>query len=432
MYIMSFDLHSCLCNTAALEQMGIDINTPDPPGGKLVRRPTKDGQPGELTGWLLEMAAINFVAPTLRKITSQADKEAALDSAFDALLAAGYTAVADLLMEDDVFAMLEGRIERDGRLPLRVMAYWHCSPEKELEQSIAHVRRAKELQEKWQGHAWLQVRGVKLVVDGAIDSCTATLALPYHNGTNNDPLWPVEKLTKAVYEADSRGLQCAIHAIGDQAVQWAVDALASVGEERIRLNRHRIEHLELTFEADVERIGILNITTSVQPVHTDPAILDNWFKVLDGDSCTGTAADQSHAGHRCGRAFAYRDFLEHGAPMAIGTDAPTAPHWPLANLYNAVSRASALDEKITARTTPQFALPLLDSVLGATQGAARACHLDDVQGDWGKGKWADFNVLDTNLFETEEAGQDHKGILRAKVMQTYQAGKLVASEGVLI
>ncbi|MCO5549743.1 hypothetical protein L7F22_003216 [Adiantum nelumboides] len=428
-YIMSFDLHSCLCNSAALKEIGIDESTLDPNGGKLVRKEENGKQ--VLTGWLKEMACINFVGPTLRDVTSEEEKEANLDKAFDALLAAGYTAVGDLLMEEDVFEMLRKRIKRDGRLPIHVSAYWHCSPEDDIEKSIKHIIRAKELQKEWQNNQWLQIKGIKLVVDGVIDSCTATLSLPYQNGSNAEPLWPFEKLQIAIQEADKHDLQCAIHAIGDEAVHITVKALSTLGRERITKNRHRIEHLELTHESDVEQIGILNITASIQPVHSDPAILENWFKQLGG-SQTEQQQDQS-PDRRCCRAFAYNDFLQKGAPIAIGTDAPTAPHWPLPNLYNAHSRSSALDPSLNILTTPNYALPLLDSVIAASKGAARACHLDHILGDFTTGKLANFNILDIDFFdELDKDSKNKKAILRAKVIKTFQAGVEVAREGKLI
>ncbi|PWN34641.1 amidohydrolase 3 [Meira miltonrushii] len=427
-YIMSFDLHSCLCNSAALKEIGIDESTPDPSGGELVR--TVENGKQRLTGWLKEMACINFVAPTIRDLTSQAEKEAHLDKAFDTLLAAGYTAVGDLLMEEEVFAMLASRVKRDGRLPIHVSAYWHCSPEDDIEKSIKHIIRAKELQQEWQNNEWLQVKGIKLVVDGVIDSCTATLSLPYQNGSNAEPLWPFEKLQRAIKEADKRDLQCAIHAIGDEAVHITVKALSSLGRERIMKNRHRIEHLELTHEADVEQIGVLNITASIQPVHSDPEITQNWFKQLGGNQ---SATEDQSPDRRCCRAFAYNDFLQKGAPIAIGTDAPTAPFWPLPNLYNAHSRCSALNPSLDLRTTPQYALPLLDSVLAASNGAAKACHLDHILGDFAKGKLADFNILDIDFFaEVDKESNNKKAILRAKVVNTFQAGIEVAKDGKLL
>ena len=153
---------------------------------------------------------------------------------------------------------------------MRVRVYWLVNPEEKLQDSLKHIDRAKELQDRWKGHQWLQVNGIKLVSDGVIDSCTATMLAPYRDGRNGEPIWPLERLTAAVQKADSLGLQCAIHAIGDLSVHNAVEALASIGHDQIIKNRHRIEHLEMTASEDCDRLGALGITASIQPVHSDP------------------------------------------------------------------------------------------------------------------------------------------------------------------
>ncbi|PWN87636.1 amidohydrolase 3 [Acaromyces ingoldii] len=409
-YIESYDLHSSLLNSAALAELAIDADgrTPDPPGGKIVR-----DADGRATGWMQELAHLNVVAGFLQKQTTTEEKRRAIENAFAALLGAGYTAVGDLLMEEDAFAILTSLEQEQGRLPVRVRAYWHVEPKPDLAESLKAIDRAKELQERRKGSEYLQVVGIKLVSDGVIDSCTASLLAPYRDGSNAEPIWPLDRLTAAVQRADELGLQCAIHAIGDLSVHNAVEALASLGRERIVARRHRIEHLELSTAADVQKLGSLGITTSVQPVHADPALLDNWYNQLGGP----------HADRCCNRAFAYRDFLEAGAPIAIGTDAPTAPFPPLPNLHIATTRRSARDPQLDTRTTPQFALPLVAAVAAATQGAARACHVEHLQGSFAAGCSADFNVVDIDLFSPENEGKQM--LLKAKVAQTFVQGKPV-------
>ena len=100
----------------------------------------------------------------------------------------------------------------------------------------------------------------------------------------------------------------------------AVNALESVAAPGLR---HRIEHLELSSPEDAERLGKLGITASVQAVHSDPAVLHAWPRLI---------------GDRCDQAFAYKKFLDYGAVLVLGTDAPTAPHTPWENLYVATTR----------------------------------------------------------------------------------------------
>ena len=409
-YLESSDLHSCLVNSAALKEVSIEDDTPNPSGGAIVRDANN-----RVTGWVQEMAHLHLVNEALQEKTSQEDKQRYVDNAFSALLTNGYTAMADLLTGEEVFAMLEAMLEKDGCLPVRVRCFWLVSPDKDMDKPLAAVDRALELKKRWEGNEWLQMNGIKLVTDGVIDSCTASMLLPYQDGSNGEPIWPLDMLTPVIQTADSYGLQCAVHAIGDLAVHNAVEALSTVGRDNIVQRRHRMEHLEMSAEKDGNRLGELGITVSVQPVHSDPAILINWHKQLGDNENEG----------RCSRAFAYKHFLEAGAPLAIGTDAPTAPNFPLPNLHIATTRTSALQPDLLKQTTPQFALPLVTAVSAATNGAARACHLEALQGSLREGLSADFNVFDVDILEDDLHKSDRLLLLKAKITATYMQGRRV-------
>ena len=93
-----------------------------------------------------------------------------------------------------------------------------------------------------------------------------------------------------------------------------------------RARRHRIEHLESVSDDTIARMGELGVIASMQPVHCDPAVLDNWKAQLGDD--------------RQERGFPWQKFRAAGVPITLGTDAPTAPHEPLPNLYIALTGGS--------------------------------------------------------------------------------------------
>jgi predicted amidohydrolase YtcJ len=168
--------------------------------------------------------------------------------------------------------------------------------------------------------------------------------------------------------------------------------------------RHRIEHLELTAPEDAKRLGQLGITASIQPVHSDPAILRAWPKLLGPE--------------RVKRAFAYSEFSDHGAHLAIGSDSPTAPYAPLPNLYVATTRKSARQPDAgDAPVNENFRLELAQAVSAATSGAARSCFAEKRVGSLEVGKLADFTVV-----ETEWAGEE---LLKARVKETWFGGSKV-------
>lgn len=398
-YLDANDYHSVWVNTAALAELGITRDTPDPVGGRIVR--DTDGEP---TGHLEETAAIEIVWSFLAEASSDADRDRALMAATHAYLSSGVTAAVDMALDEhNVAAMV--RAEQDERLDLRVVGHWLIHP------GIDHgpqIERAAELARTHRSDR-LRVTGVKFIVDGVIDGCTATMLTPYADGSNADPIWDRDALAQAVAAADAAGLQVALHAIGDGAVRMALDALehaAAMNGPRPR--RHRIEHLEYVDPADVPRLVQLGVIASMQPVHADPAIRDNWAAML-GDE-------------RAERGFAWPEFSGAGAKLAFGTDAPTAPHPPLPNMYIATTRRSALDPELPA-LQPHFAIPAHDALLHGTADSAWACRAEGAIGSLRAGLLADVVVLDRDPFDHADGAEE--ALLRARVLRTVVGGRTV-------
>lgn len=405
-YIDSKDLHSCWCNSAALAEMDVQ-GMPDPDGGKIER----DGN-GRASGLLSEACVLLIVWPWLAKVLSIEEKLASLRAGIKAYHAVGVTGCIDMAMDENAWeAILALRDAEGGRLPLRIAAHWCINPGNGEADRLAQVDRAIQLSSLYNTGSSpdLRVVGIKLICDGVIDACTAALAEPYTtNVASPTPIWTPSMLTPVVAKASATNLQCALHAIGDLAVHNAINVLEAHAHPG---QRHRIEHLELTAPADAARLGKLGITASIQPVHADPAILRAWPKLLGPD--------------RLKRAFAYQDFAEHGAVLALGSDAPTAPHPPLRNIYVATTRKSArYPDAGDMPVNENFKIGIAEAVSAATRGAAYSCFAEERLGTLEVGKEADFVVVDMR-FEAEE-------LLRAMVVQTWFRGEKVydVEEGV--
>ncbi|CAO1635473.1 unnamed protein product [Parajaminaea phylloscopi] len=421
-YVESRDLHSSWLSTAALAEAGIDASTPDPAGGKIHR----DGDTGLPSGFLEESAHFTHVWPTVSRLLTHQDRIDAIQRSIDCFLEQGVTTVVDMAMEESILACLRTIVDRhkaaleasSDAAPrfLRIACHWLVQPKDNEQDDLVQVQRAKEIQAelKEQGYdPWLRIAGIKLIGDGVIDSCTASLHQPYHDGSVAKPIWPLEKLKPVCRLADELDLQIAIHAIGDKAVDEALDALEYAADTNglKRDRRHRIEHLELTRAESVPRLAKLGVTASVQAVHASPVAQDNWIAMLGGKD-----------NDRCSRAFAYGDFLAHGALVALGTDAPTTPNTALENLYVAQTRkAPEAKHSHLPATTPQWALPFLASLQAATLNSAVACKSEDVLGSIAAGKSADFAVLDVDIV----ARNGGESLIKAKVMQTWIAGMRV-------
>lgn len=395
-FIDSKDLHSTWCNSAALREMGVH-DMPNPPGGEIHR----DDQ-GNPTGLLSEAAAVAIVWPHLAKVASMEEKTTAIRDAIKTYNASGYTGIVEMAMDENAWeALLDLRSKE--HLSIRLAAHWLIYPSKTNEENLRQVDRAIQLWRKYnlETSPDFRIAGIKVIGDGVIDACTAALLEPYSsNGVSCDPLWDADMLKQVVQRADGAGLQCALHAIGDATIKMAIDTLESVASSG---RRHRIEHLELTSPGDAKRLQDAGITASIQAVHADPAILRQWTSLL-GEQ-------------RRGRAFAYREFLDEGVSIALGTDSPTAPNLPLPNMYVATTRRSAREPASTEVVNEHFALPLLSAFSAATYGAAYSCFSDTITGRLAAGMKADFVVLDLQW--------SPETLLQAKVLQTWFDGRKV-------
>jgi predicted amidohydrolase YtcJ len=398
-YLDANDYHSCWVNSAALAELGVSGSTPDPIGGRIAR-----GADGEATGFLEETAASTLAWPFLDSVATDRDRDRALAAIISAYTSSGVTTVVDMALDDVALAALD-RADQAGTLDLRVIAHWIVPRGGSAADHLAEVERAAELARS-QCSERLRIAGIKLVVDGVIDGCTASMLEPYANGSNADPIWDLDALVPVVTAADAAGLQIAMHAIGDRAVRTALQALEqAIDSNAPRDRRHRIEHLEYVGRADVQRLAGLGVTASMQPVHCDPAIISNWLAML-GDS-------------RGERGFAWPEMRSAGALLAFGTDTPTAPLSPLHNMFIASTRRSALNPPLEPYL-PHFALPLSDAIIHGTADSAWACRGDGAFGRLRAGLSADFVVLDADPFI-----DGPEVLLRAQVVQTCASGAVI-------
>ncbi|CAL4860227.1 amidohydrolase [Microbacterium sp. MM2322] len=392
------DMHSVWANSAALHALGVDASTPDPAGGRIARLAS-----GEPAGMLYERAAHEIAWDYIARETSDDDRVVSAKRALDAFAAAGVTSVVDMGMNGADWRALQTLAEQSGgSLPVRVSAHWLVADAGDDEGNLAQVRRA--MAARAESTEWLDVIGIKLILDGTIDACTAAMRHPYADGSNDDLLWDVDRLHRVATDADAVQLRLAIHAIGDRASSIALDVLERVVAENPSWDRRpRIEHLEVVADETPARMAALGVTASVQPVHADPAIQSNWRAVLGDD--------------RVERGFAWPLFSEAGALVAFGTDAPTAPHEALDNLFVATTRRSALDPSLPANH-PQWSLPLDAAFRHATIDSAASFAVDDRVGRIATGYRADLTVLDRDPAEAD-------GLRGNAVALTINAGRVV-------
>ncbi|KAJ5786560.1 amidohydrolase 3 [Penicillium pulvis] len=396
-FIEALDLHSTWCNTRALKEMGVET-IPDPPGGKIHR--TEDGSP---SGLMEESAQTGIVWPHLMNISTVEERLTALKDALAAYLESGYTGLVDMAMDSTAWEAL--RLLRESQhVPIHVAAHWYIPFTDDKDELSEYIDEAIAKHSEFHPTTSPEfcVVGIKIIADGVVDGCTAALSHPYSGVSPGtvDPIWPLESMKWVVKRAADAGLQVAIHAIGDVTIKNAIDSIEAASSPR---GRHRIEHLELASVVDAKRLGELGITASIQPVHSDPVLTKAYPKILQP--------------RLWDRVFPYREYLDGHACVAIGTDAPTAKHLPLPNLYNATTRKSALDPSSSQTTNPVGAISLIQAAIAATSGAAYSRFAEGWTGSIAKGHRADFVVLETEW--TSET------LLNTIVQQTWALGEKV-------
>ncbi|QZY50702.1 amidohydrolase [Leucobacter tenebrionis] len=390
------DLHSAWVNSAALEAMGITRDTPDPVGGEIVR-----DEHGDATGFLIETAAVKYAWGYLDEVMTDADRDRYLAAAFDAYLETGVTGATEMSFGRPDLEAYRRILDRDGRLPFPVNAHWMLTATGDLESDLAQIDEVVRVRDEvaaQYGDDWLRIAGVKFILDGVIDACTAAMRAPYENGEMPGPIWEREFALPTAVAADAAGLQLALHAIGDEASTIALDMV----QECIRVNgpradrRPRVEHLESVADDTIARMAALGVTASMQPVHCDPAIIDNWMAQL-GD-------ERAHTG------FPWHKFRDAGVPLALGTDAPTAPHEAPNNLFIALTAKSVLD-RAREPYQPERIFTPADALEALTLGTAYATRRDDEAGRIAAGYRATVVVWSANaltdspekLLDTEAA-----------------------------
>lgn len=395
-FIDASSQHSCWMNTAALKVLGAETMS-DPPGGSIHR--DAEGKP---SGVMDEGAMMSVIWPFQAVSSSKEERMQSILQAIHEYNAAGYTGVIEMAIDEEAWDSLVTLRSTQTDLPIRIAAYWLIKPTADHEANSKQVQRAIEMSELYNSNTSpdLRIVGIKVICDGIIDACTAFLSEPYAPIGSPPPIWEPEHLVPVVKEADSAGLQIALHAIGDGAIKMAIDAIekhATPGR------RHRIEHIELASPEDAKRLGELGLTASIQPVHADPSVLTEWPRLIGEE--------------RCERAFAYREFADAGALMAIGTDSPTAPWAPMNNLYVATTRKSSRNLEYTKVVNENFRLGMCESIVAASGGAARSVFAEERTGSLEVGKLADFIIVDMEW--------EANALLQAKVKETWFEGRRV-------
>lgn len=394
-FVGRYDGHSALANSLALRLAGVTAQTPDPPGGVIVRDAAGDAA-GDLKDAATDL--VDQVIPPL----SHDQRMHAVQRALAHAAELGVTSVQHMNPEYADIAIYAELAQR-GELTMRIYAAPLITQvDDQVKIGIRHAF----------GGPYLRIGAVKAYADGSLGSRTAYFFDPFsdqpdNRGLLNEEMQPLSKMRDRMMKADAAGLQICTHAIGDQAISIVLDLYTEVvkahrGAER----RFRIEHAQHIAAKDFERFAQLDVIASVQPYH---AIDDGRWA-------------EARIGHdRASRTYAFRTLLNHGVHLAFGTDWEVAPLNPMLTVYAAVTRAT-LDGKNPNGWFPEQKLTVAEAVQAYTMGSAYAEFQDKVKGSITPGKLADMVLLSDDIFAIEPSK-----IREVRVLKTIVGGKEIYS-----
>jgi predicted amidohydrolase YtcJ len=399
------DYHIAVVNTAALHAAGITRATPNPQGGEIDR----DAQ-GRATG-IVRDTAVALVEKVIPPPTPQ-ERQRALELALADAAQHGVTSVQDYSPPFANFETLEA-MERAGHLPVRVSEWLTFNhPVSELNRERASHPASDRL---------LHTGILKGFMDGSLGSHTAALQAPYSDDpkTAGLPRYQQGPLNAMTVERAEAHFQMGFHAIGDRAVKMALDAFATAPERNCPpappkgpaatpcLPRPRIEHSQIVDPGDFDRYRKLGVIASMQPA-----------QLLSDMAWTETRLGPVRARY----AYAWKTFLDHGVPVAFGTDFPVERITPFRGLYSAVTRQN---EAGTQTFFPEQRLSIEQALYAYTQESAYAEFAESYKGRLAPGYVADFVVLDRDLTRIPP-----RAILETKVLRTVMNGHPVYVSGV--
>jgi len=397
-FVSRYDGHMALANSLALRLAGITAQTPDPPGGAIVR----DAQ-GNPTGALKD-AAMDYLDKVIPPLSHE-QRLKAVKRALAHAASLGVTSVQNMNPDYEDIAVYSELLQR-GELTTRIYAApYIMSVDDQAKIGIRHSF----------GGPYLRIGALKAYADGSLGSATAYFFEPFidqptNHGLLSDEMHPVSLMRDRMMKADAAGLQICTHAIGDQGVSMILDLYSDVVQAHGDADRRfRIEHAQHMAGKDFARFAQLQVIASVQPYHA----------IDDGRWAEG------RIGHdRATRTYAFRTFLNHGVRLAFGTDWDVAPLNPMLTLYAAVTRAT-LDGKNPDGWFPEQKLTVPEAVDAYTMGSAFAEFQEKEKGSITPGKLADMVLLSDDIFSMNPAK-----IRDVKILKTIVGGKIVRDAAV--
>jgi predicted amidohydrolase YtcJ len=414
--LFASDHHTMWANTAALKAAGMLNGYDVAPGNEVVM-----GADGLATGELREFEAfapVSALTPTggrdmlgltgTEPKTPPTSAQRDIDKATlrDALAYCASLGITSFHNMDGNFYQFEllAEIERDGGLTARGYVPFRMLPGMPL----SDLQKAVEMRNRWNSDR-LKGGFVKIFMDGVIESTTAHMAEDYCGmpGVRGSSFFTQAEFDAISIEADRLGLQIAVHAIGDDAVNITLNGYEAAQKVNGRRDsRHRIEHIEMLLPGDLNRFAELGVLASMQPTHA-PGGYYPPEPIL-----TMVGRERMRTG------YAWQAIRNTGARLVFASDWPVAPLDPLLGVATAMTCQPTFDG------APDQRQSLMDSLAGFSRDGAFTEFAEGQKGMLKPGMLADVVILDRDI---EAVAPDE--IANIKVAATICGGEIVYERG---
>ncbi len=396
-YLSRVDGNSAFVNARAMELAGIDRNSPDPVGGKIIRDDL-----GDPTGVLINRA-MNLVKDLFPPVDEKMIQDRFL-KAVQYCNRYGLTGIHEAGVGPSEIAMYKKLIDH-GELPIRLYAMLGEQEVPVLDLELESYFKKQRIENY--GNHRLAVKSIKLFFDGALGSRGAAFYEPYADDPGNIGLLRItpEYITKVSQAALAANMGVNTHCIGIRGNRLCLEAYQNALVDYPDADhRFRIEHAQIVRPEDIDLFTELSVIPAMQPTHCTSDM--RFIEERTGDN-------------RATYSYAWRSFIDAGHVIPCGSDFPVESVNPLYGIYAAVTRQDQ-DGWPEGGWHPEQRMTIKEAIKGFTIWAAYGAWQEDVLGSIEKGKLADLTILNKDILTINPPE-----ILTTKVVTTIVAGQIV-------